>query len=91
MPFGDGRADLLRVVEGLEGEVEMVHEWVVRTGYGAVVPWVSRAEGPDGSPVIRAVAGPDMLVLRGDRLPRAATTSTATPSPCAPVSAWSSR
>jgi GH15 family glucan-1,4-alpha-glucosidase len=71
MPFGDGRADLLRTVEGLEGEVEMVHEWVVRTGYGAVVPWVSRTTAPDGVPVIRAVAGPDMLVLRGDRLPRA--------------------
>jgi GH15 family glucan-1,4-alpha-glucosidase len=71
MPFGDGRADLLRVVEGLDGEVEMVNEWVVRTGYGAVVPWVSRSHGPDGVPVIRAVAGPDMLVLRGDRLPRA--------------------
>ena len=71
MPFGDGRADLLRVVEGLEGEVEMVHEWVVRPSYGAVVPWVSRTTSPDGVPVIRAVAGPDMLVLRGTRLPRA--------------------
>jgi GH15 family glucan-1,4-alpha-glucosidase len=69
MPFGDGRADLLRVVEGLEGEVEMVHEWVVRTGYGAVTPWVSRVDDDAGRPVIRAVAGPDMLVLRGTRLP----------------------
>ncbi len=70
MPLGDGRADLLRVVEGLEGEVEMVHEWVVRTGYGKVVPWVSRTTDDHGEPVIRAVAGPDMLVLRGTRLPR---------------------
>jgi len=69
MPFGDGRADLLRVVEGLDGEVEMDHEWVVRTGYGKVLPWVSRVEDCDGVTVIRAVAGPDMLVLRGDRLP----------------------
>lgn len=71
MPFGDGRADVLRVVEGLEGEVAMVHEWVVRTGYGKVVPWVSRVTDDSGAEVIRAVAGPDMLVLRGDRLPRA--------------------
>ncbi|QKE84866.1 glycoside hydrolase family 15 protein [Arthrobacter sp. NEB 688] len=69
MPFGDGRADLVRVVEGLEGEVPMLHEWVVRTGYGKVLPWVSRTQDCDGATVIRAVAGPDMLVLRGDRLP----------------------
>lgn len=69
MPFGDGRADLLRVVEGLEGEVDIVHEWVVRTNYGKVVPWVSRGTDDRGEPVIRAVAGPDMLVLRGTRLP----------------------
>ncbi len=69
MPFGDGRADILRVVEGLDGEVAMAHEWVVRANYGAVLPWVSRSTDPDGRDVIRAVAGPDMLVLRGDRLP----------------------
>jgi len=68
MPFGDGRSDLLRVVEGLEGEVEMVHEWVVRMGYGKILPWVSRISDDDGD-AIRAIAGPDMLVLRGDRLP----------------------
>ena len=69
MPFGDGRADVLRVVEGLEGEVAMVHEWIVRTGYGKVLPWVSRVTDADGETVIRAIAGPDMLVLRGSRLP----------------------
>ena len=70
MPFGDGRADLVRVVEGLEGEVDMQLEWTVRTGYGQVMPWVSRIEDGEGETVIRAIAGPDMLVLRGDRLPR---------------------
>ena len=69
MPFGDGRSDLVRVVEGLDGEVEMLHEWVVRMGYGRVLPWVSRITDETGEPAIRAVAGPDMLVLRGDRLP----------------------
>ena len=34
MPIADGRADVLRRVEGLEGSVRMVHEWVVRLGYG---------------------------------------------------------
>ncbi|WP_249138511.1 glycoside hydrolase family 15 protein [Phycicoccus avicenniae] len=69
MPFGDGRADVVRVVEGLDGEVEMDHQWVVRTGYGKILPWVSRVEDAAGQTVIRAIAGPDMLVLRGDRLP----------------------
>ncbi len=68
MPFGDGRSDLVRIVEGLEGQVEVQHEWVVRMGYGKVLPWVSRVQDEDGD-AIRAIAGPDMLVLRGDRLP----------------------
>jgi GH15 family glucan-1,4-alpha-glucosidase len=74
MPVGDGRSDLIRRVEGLEGTVRMRHEWVVRFGYGKVRPWVSRSPGHDldaDSGVIAAIAGPDMLVLRGDRLPHA--------------------
>ncbi|WP_347350703.1 glycoside hydrolase family 15 protein [Intrasporangium sp.] len=74
MPLADGRADLLRVVEGLEGSVRMRHEWVVRFGYGATRPWISRhVEDLEGgeSRLVTAVAGPDMLVLRGTRLPTA--------------------
>ncbi|MEO8106203.1 MAG: glycoside hydrolase family 15 protein [Actinomycetes bacterium] len=71
MPANDGRADLLRGVEGLEGEVEMLHEWIVRTDYGKVIPWVSHVSDDEGRDVIRAIAGPDMLVLRGTRLPSA--------------------
>ena len=72
MPVQDQRADLVRVVEGLEGSVRMTHEWTVRFGYGATRPWVSRhVEDLAGATleVITAVAGPDMLVLRGTRLP----------------------
>jgi len=74
MPTGDDRADIVRIVEGVSGTVRMEHEWVVRFGYGKVTPWVSRETGPGGKgdKVISAVAGPDMLVLRGDRLPKAA-------------------
>ncbi len=73
MPTGDDRSDIVRIVEGGSGTVRMEHEWVVRFGYGKVVPWVSRQADPhgDGGTIITAVAGPDMLVLRGDRLPRA--------------------
>jgi GH15 family glucan-1,4-alpha-glucosidase len=74
MPLADGRADVLRRVEGLEGTVRMVHEWIVRFGYGGTRPWVTRhVDDREGRAdhVISAIAGPDMLVLRGERLPRA--------------------
>ena len=61
------------VVEGVSGTVRMRHEWVVRLRL--------RRDHPLGEPhartrrhddhVITAVAGPDMLVLRGTRLPHA--------------------
>ncbi|MFC0646648.1 glycoside hydrolase family 15 protein [Cellulomonas phragmiteti] len=70
MPLGDGRADLVRHLECTQGEVEVEHEWVARFGYGAVEPWVRHETDADGCDTLRAVAGPDSLVLRGDRLPR---------------------
>ena len=73
MPTSDDRADIVRILEGLKGTVTMRHEWVVRFGYGKITPWVSRHHGPGGHDdhVITAVAGPDMLILRGTRLPKA--------------------
>ena len=56
-----GRApDIVRIVEGLHGEVEMVSELVVRYEYGSTVPWVQRIDGDDRV----AVAGPDALCFR---------------------------
>jgi GH15 family glucan-1,4-alpha-glucosidase len=72
MPVGDGRADIVRRVEGLSGEVEMLNEWIVRFGYGEIRPWVSRSTGAVmDDDVLTAVAGPDMLIFRGTRRPRA--------------------
>lgn len=59
LPRGN-TSDLVRLVRGDEGEVEMCMELILRFGYGATVPWVSRRD--DGA--LRAVAGPDMVVLR---------------------------
>ncbi len=70
MPVQDGRADLLRRITGLEGSVEVAHTWVVRADYGEVRPWVHRQQVA-GHEVIVATAGPDRLVLRGPRLPKA--------------------
>jgi len=70
MPMGDNRADIVRRVRGVSGTVRMRHEWVVRLGYGKVRPWVSRRRDRHDEECIAAIAGPDMLVLRGDRLPQ---------------------
>jgi len=70
MPTNDGRADLVRRLTGVRGTVRMRHEWVVRFDYGKVRPWVSRRRDGDEQAIV-AVAGPDKLVLRGPRLPRA--------------------
>lgn len=59
VPHDRGSA-LVRLVRCDEGEVQMDMELVLRFGYGATVPWVTRA--PDGA--LCAVAGPDMVVLR---------------------------
>ncbi len=72
MPIGDGRADVVRRIQGVSGTVRMRHEWVVRFGYGKVRPWVSRrteSTQAGSARMISAIAGPDMLVLRGTRLP----------------------
>jgi GH15 family glucan-1,4-alpha-glucosidase len=60
MPLRDHVSDLVRIVRGDRGRVRMRSELVIRFGYGANVPWVSRLD--DGT--LRAIAGPDMLLLR---------------------------
>ena len=77
MPNGSDVSDLIRIVIGRRGRIEMQMELVLRFDYGASVPWVSRL--PDGG--IRAVAGPDMTILRtpvevrGERMKTMATFS----------------
>ena len=56
--LGHSRPTIVRLVEGIEGTVEVRVELVVRFDYGNVVPWVRRNEG-----VWRAIAGPDGLEL----------------------------
>ena len=59
MPLRDAHCDLVRLVVGERGACAMRTELVLRFGYGAIVPWVTRLD--DGA--LRAIAGPDMLVL----------------------------
>lgn len=54
-----GHIDVVRIVRGEEGTVPMRLEAIFRFDYGSIVPWVRRrAHG------LRAVAGPDAIVLR---------------------------
>src|SRR5207237_9734694 len=45
---------------GERGRVSMCVDLVLRFGYGATVPWVRKL----GDGTLRAIAGPDMVVLR---------------------------
>jgi GH15 family glucan-1,4-alpha-glucosidase len=58
MPFDQGAPTIVRLVEGLTGEVPMRMELVIRFDYGSVLPWVTRQGGR-----LVAVAGPDALSL----------------------------
>jgi GH15 family glucan-1,4-alpha-glucosidase len=61
MPANPQRCDLLRVVEGVGGEVPFEMVLNPRFGFGANAPWVQRAH--DGWAM---TAGPDALLLRTD-------------------------
>jgi GH15 family glucan-1,4-alpha-glucosidase len=56
-----GMPELLRVVVGVRGQVQMKMELVIRFDYGSVVPWVRRRRNG-----ISAIAGPDMIRVRAD-------------------------
>src|SRR5712691_3422639 len=60
MPLRGSHSNVVRLVVGERGRVTMCSELVLRFGYGAIVPWVTRLE--DGT--LRAIAGPDMVVMR---------------------------
>ena len=60
MPPCDGSADLVRLVRGVRGHVDLHTEFILRFDYGSIVPWVERLD----SNGLRAIAGPEMAVLR---------------------------
>ncbi|MDQ2659286.1 MAG: glycoside hydrolase family 15 protein, partial [Verrucomicrobiota bacterium] len=59
MPPRGNAPDIIRIVEGVRGEVAMKMELTIRFDYGHVVPWVRKCEGG-----LEAIAGPDALILR---------------------------
>jgi len=61
MPPRTQEPRLVRMVSGRKGTVAMRLQFIVRFDYGSVIPWVSRVDGG-----VRAVAGPDTLILHSD-------------------------
>ena len=59
MPPRDAAPDLVRVVEGVSGRVEVTSALRIRFDYGRTVPWVA-IQGRE----VRAIAGPDALWMR---------------------------
>jgi GH15 family glucan-1,4-alpha-glucosidase len=54
----DAEADLVRIVEGISGEIAIQMELIVRLDYGSIIPWVRTIDG-----VWTATGGPDSLTL----------------------------
>jgi GH15 family glucan-1,4-alpha-glucosidase len=59
MPPRGKHSDVVRMVRGVRGNVKMHMDFVLRFDYGVTIPWVTKHEQE-----VRAVAGPDMIVLR---------------------------
>ena len=59
MPPRGKNPDLIRIIEGVSGQVRLNMELIIRFEYGSIIPWVRKAH--DG---LEAIAGPDALILR---------------------------
>jgi GH15 family glucan-1,4-alpha-glucosidase len=61
MPERGEAPDVVRIVECLDGAVDMTSELRLRFGYGDITPWVRHLDG-----MLAAVAGPDAVWLASD-------------------------
>jgi GH15 family glucan-1,4-alpha-glucosidase len=61
MPPRGEHSDVVRMVRGIRGKVKMRMDCALRFDYGMTIPWVTRHEQE-----VRAVAGPNMAVLRSE-------------------------
>lgn len=60
MPPGTPESCIVRIVECIEGRVDMHTELSIRFDYGVTIPWVTRRDRR----TLTAVAGPHLLTLR---------------------------
>jgi GH15 family glucan-1,4-alpha-glucosidase len=61
MPPRTREPDMVRIVVGKRGQVRMRLQLIIRFDYGSIIPWLRRTDKG-----IRAVAGPDTLILNTD-------------------------
>jgi GH15 family glucan-1,4-alpha-glucosidase len=61
MPPRGEHSDIVRIVRGVRGKVKMRMDCALRFDYGLTIPWVTRHKQE-----VRAVAGPNMAVLRSE-------------------------
>ncbi len=59
MPIREKDSHIVRIVKGISGTVAMRMDLALRFDYGSITPWVTSIAGG-----IKAVAGPDMVLLR---------------------------
>jgi GH15 family glucan-1,4-alpha-glucosidase len=59
MPVRQRNSQIVRIVEGIRGKVNVRMELALRFDYGRTVPWVTAIKGG-----IRAIAGPNLTILR---------------------------
>jgi GH15 family glucan-1,4-alpha-glucosidase len=59
MPPRGKHSDVVRIVRGIHGNVKMRMDLVIRFDYGRTIPWVERVDHH-----MRAIAGPELTVLR---------------------------
>jgi GH15 family glucan-1,4-alpha-glucosidase len=59
MPPRGENPDIVRIIEGVRGEIALKMELIIRFDYGRIVPWVRKRKGS-----LEAIAGPHGLVLR---------------------------
>jgi GH15 family glucan-1,4-alpha-glucosidase len=66
MPPRGAHSDLVRIVRGVRGRVDLRMDLTVRFDYGSNMPWVTqkRSTRAGGSNVLTAIAGPDRVTLR---------------------------
>ncbi len=61
MPPRGKNSDVVRVVHGVRGSVDMRMDLALRLDYGCTIPWVEHVDHH-----MRAIAGPHLVVLRTD-------------------------
>ena len=64
MPIRETHPQVIRLVEGVTGVVDMRMNLTVRFGYGNEIPWVTSTEG-----LVRMTAGPEAVALWHDVTP----------------------